>query len=354
MKILDLYIGGFLIRHILMTILVLLGLFTFFSFINELSDLKEGQYGISDVLQYVLLTIPKTLYDFFPIAALIGAILGLSVLARGSELTAMRASGVSIRRIAFSVSKVGILLAFIVVILGEVISPYTETRSQQVQNTSSSIGQKDDFGVWLRDGNTYVNIGEVLPDLTLIDVKIFEFDVQNRLRFLSVAEQGQFNQGERRWLLNGLKRTMINAQSSQADEVTAAYWSTSVSPQVLALFKIQPDQLSIWQLSRYINHLKVNKQETNQYELVYWSKIVKPFATIFMLILAIPFVFKNARSGGLGRSLFLGIMVGLSFFIFDKAFTFFVPLFNLMPIIGALLPTLAICLLSYIMMRRIN
>jgi len=354
MRILDFYIGGYLIRHFMMTILVLLGLFTFVSFINELGEINEDQYGILQVLQYVLLKIPKSLYEIFPIAALIGAILGLSVLARDSELTAMRASGVSIQRIAFSVSKVGVLLAIIVVILGEVISPYTETRSLQVQNTSSTIGQKDDFGVWLRDGNTYVNVGEVLPDLTLLDIKIFEFDAQNHLRFLSVAEQGQFNQGERRWLLNGLKRTMINAESSQADEVTAAYWSTQVSPQILAVFKIQPDQLSIWQLSRYINHLKVNKQETNQYELVYWSKIVKPFATIFMLILAIPFVFKSARSGGLGRSLFLGIMVGLSFFIFDKAFTFFVPLFNLMPIIGALLPTMTICLLSFIMMRRIN
>jgi len=191
MKILDLYIGGFLIRHFMMTILVLLGLFTFVSFINELGEIEEGQYGILQVLQYVLLKIPKNLYEIFPIAALIGAILGLSVLARDSELTAMRASGISIRRIAFSVSKVGILLAVIVIILGEVISPYTETRSLQVQNTSSTIGQKDDFGVWLRDGNTYVNVGEVLPDLTLLDVKIFEFDVQNHLRFLSVAEQGQ-------------------------------------------------------------------------------------------------------------------------------------------------------------------
>ena len=354
MKILDLYIGGFLIRHILATVLILLGLFTFVSFVSELGDLKEGQYGILQVLQYVLLTIPKILYDFFPIATLIGAVLGLSVLARGSELTAMRASGVSIRHIAFSVSKVGVLLAVIVVILGEVISPYTETRSIQIKNTSNTVGQKDDFGVWLRDGNTYVNVGEVLPDLTLLDVKIFEFDAQNHLRFLSVAEQGQFNRGDRRWLLNGLKRTMINAESSQADEVTAAYWSTSVSPQILAVFKIQPDQLSIWQLSRYINHLKVNKQKTNQYELAYWSKIVQPFATIFMLILAIPFVFKNSRGGGLGRSLFLGIMVGLSFFIFDRAFTFLVPLFNLIPIVGALLPTLTICVLSYIMMRRIN
>jgi len=338
MKILDLYIGGVLVRHFMVTILVLLGLFTFVSFINELGEIKEGQYGILQVLQYVLLKIPKNLYEIFPIAALIGAILGLSVLARDSELTAMRASGVSIRRIAFSVSKIGILLAIIVFLLGEVVSPYTETRS----------------GVWLRDDNTYVNIEEVLPDLTLLKVKIFEFDAQNRLRFLSVADKGEFSQDERRWLLNGLKRTMINPESSQADEVTAAYWSTSVSPQILAVFRIQPDQLPIWQLAKYINYLKSNKQETNQYELVYWSKLVKPFATIFMLILAIPFVFKSTRSGGLGRSLFLGIMVGLSFFILDKAFTFFVPLFNLMPIFGALFPTLTICLLSYIMMKRIN
>ena len=147
---------------------------------------------------------------------------------------------------------------------------------------------------------------------------------------------------------------MINAQSSQADEVTAAYWSTTVSPQILAVFKIQPDQLPIWQLSKYINHLKSNKQETNQYELVYWSKLMKPIATAFMLILAIPFVFKSARSGGLGRSLFLGIMVGLSFFILDRAFTFFVPLFNLSPLFGAVFPTALILFLSFLMMRRIN
>lgn len=354
MKILDLYIGKILIRHILVTILVLLGLFTFVTFIDELGDLKEGSYGIWHVLQFVLLKIPKNLYEIFPIATLIGAILGLSVLARDSELTAMRASGVSIRRIAGSVLKVGLLLGIVVFVLGEIVSPYTETRSLQVQNESSNIAQKDDFGVWLRDNNTYVNIGEVLPDLTLLRVKIFEFDTQNHLRFLSVAEEGQFDGGDRRWLLSGLKRTTINDDSSQAEEVTAAYWSTDVNPQILAVFKIQPDQLPIWQLSRYINHLKSNKQETDEFELVYWSKLVKPFATAIMLILAIPFVFKSSRSGGLGRSLFLGIIVGLSFFILDRAFSFFVPLFSLSPLFGAIFPTLLICLLSYLMMRRIN
>ena len=354
MKILDIYLGKIIGRYVLMTVLVLLGLFTFVTFIDELGGIKKGVYEIQDVVQYVLLKIPRNAYEVFPIATLIGSILGLSSLAKDSELTAMRAAGVSIKRIALSTFKIGFLLVVTVLILGEVISPYTETRSLRIQNEENTIAQKKDFGVWLRDNNTYVSIDEVLPDLTLLGVKIFEFDDENHLRFLSFADKGQFERGDKRWLLTGLDRTMINETNSQADQVSAAYWSTGVSPQILAVFKIQPDQLPAWQLATYIEHLKSNKQETDNYELVFWSKLVKPFSTAVMLILAIPFVFKSTRDGGLGRSLFLGIMVGLSFFILDKAFTYFVPLFSLSPLFGALVPTLSICLLSYLMMRRIH
>jgi lipopolysaccharide export system permease protein len=215
----------------------------------------------------------------------------------------------------------------------------------------TNIGQESNTGVWLRDDNTYVNIGEVLPDLTLLRIKIFEFDSRNFLRFLSTAEEGVYQ--NQRWLLKGLKRTMIDDESSAADEVNAAYWSTVVSPDILRVFMIQPDQLSVWQLTKYIDHLRTNKQETDKYELAYWSKLVTPFATAVMLILAVPFVFKEARSGSLGRSLFSGIMVGLGFFILNRAFTFFVPLFSIPPFLGAVVPTALVCLLSFVMIRRI-
>lgn len=353
MRILDTYIAKILVRHIMVTIVVLLGLFTFVTFIDELGDLDSGRYGIIQIVQFVILQIPKTLYEMFPMAALIGSILGLSVLARDSELIVMRAAGISIQRIVLSVLKVGLGLALVAMFMGEIVSPYTETRALEVKNDAmqGNIAQREDFGVWLRDDNTYVNIGEVLPDLTLLKVKIFEFDSENFLRFLSTAEQGEYS--ERRWLLKGLKRTMINEESSAADEVTAAYWSTAVNPEILRVFMIQPDQLSIWQLTRYIEHLKSNKQETNNYELAYWSKIVTPFATAVMLILAVPFVFKEARSGSLGRSLFSGIMIGLGFFILNKAFSYFVPLFNIPPMLGAIFPTALVCLLSFFMIRRI-
>ncbi len=353
MRILDIYIGKILLRHILVTIVVLLGLFVFVTFIDELGDLDKGQYGIAQIVQYTILGIPKTLYEVFPMAALIGSILGLSVLARDSELIVMRAAGVSILRIVLSVLKVGVILALFATLMGEVVSPFTETKAQKIRNESmqTNIGQESNTGVWLRDDNTYVNIGEVLPDLTLLGIKIFEFDGENFLRFLSTAEQGEYQ--NQRWLLKGLKRTMISDESSAADQVNAAYWSTVVSPEILRVFMIQPDQLSIWQLRRYIDHLRSNKQDTSSYELAYWSKVVTPFATAVMLILAVPFVFKEARSGSLGRSLFSGIMIGLGFFILNRAFSYFVPLFSIPPFLGAVVPTLLVCGLSIFMIRRI-
>ncbi|GAA6138597.1 LPS export ABC transporter permease LptG [Arenicella sp. 4NH20-0111] len=355
MRILDFYIGKILVRHIVVTIMVLLGLFTFVSFIDELSNLDKGSYGILEVFQYVLLLIPKTLYEVFPMAALIGSILGLSTLARDSELIVMRAAGVSILRIVLSVVKVGIIMAFVAMILGEVVSPYTQTKAEQVKlgAIQSNIRQKDDFGVWMRDENTYVNIGEVLPNLTLLNIKIFEFDERNFLRFLSTAEEGEYQLDKRRWLLKGLSRTMIDDNSSAADEVSAAYWTTGVDPNILRVFQIDPEQLSLWQLDKYIDHLGSNKQDTRSYELVFWSKVITPFATIVMLILAVPFVFKESRSGNLGRSLFFGIMIGLSFFIMNKAFGYFVALFSIPPMLGAALPTLIVSLLSIILIRRI-
>jgi len=341
MRILDLYIGKILLRHIMVTIIVLVGLFTFVSFIDELGDLDKGRYGIMQVLQHVVLSIPKTLYEVFPMAALIGSILGLSTLARDSELIVMRAAGVSIQRIVFSVVKVGILLAVVAMFMGEIVSPYTETRALEVKAESiqNKGGRKGSLGIWLRDENTYVNIGEVLPNLTLLQVKVFEFDGQNFLRWLTSAEQGIYDQGSQRWLLKGVQRTRIDDESSAADEVSAAYWSTVVEPEILKVFQTKADQLSIWQLSNYISHLRSNKQDTAVYELTFWSKIVTPFATLVMLILAVPFVFKEARSGNLGKSLFLGIMIGLGFFILNEAFTYFVTLFRIPPMLGAGLHT---------------
>jgi len=126
-----------------------------------------------------------------------------------------------------------------------------------------------------------------------------------------------------------------------------------LTTEILEVFLIKPEQLSIGKLVTYITHLESNNQETKIYKLSFWTKIVTPFTTLVMLILAVPFVFGQVRSGGLGKSLFVGIMAGLGFFILTKAFSFFVILYSIPPFIGAILPTLLVLGVSFLLVRRV-
>ncbi len=353
MRILELHIAKTILRYTLIVFAVLLGLFTFVTFIDQLSDLGTGRYGIIDAIEHVALSIPRTLYEVFPMAALLGSILGLSSLAVDSELVVMRAAGVSILRLIGSVMKFGAALALVAMLTGEVITPIAETAAQRSRAAAlqQDIKQQTDFGLWMRDSKTYVNVGEVLPDLSVLKVRVFEFDDDGRLRSLVYASGGRYVND--RWRLENIKQTLINPEQAESATATAAYWNTVVTPQILSVFLIKSDQLSAWQLHRYINHLEDNNQDTSPYELAFWNKVITPFATAVMVILAIPFVFGQVRSGGLGRSLFIGIMLGLGFFVADKGFGYIVLVYDIPPLLGALLPTLLFFGVALVLLRRL-
>jgi len=355
MKILDRHLRKAILNQFILVLSVLMSLFVFITFIDELSNINRGNYNLLKIIQYVVLSVPKILYEVFPIAALIGAILGLSNLAKDSELIVMRSVGVSITRIVLSTVKVGIILGVVALILGEFIAPVSETKALRVRAEAiqSSVKQNSDFGLWMRDDSSYISIGEVLPDLSLLNIKIFEFDQSNKLRHLSRAKNGIYEETTQRWVLENIERTVIDPDKSFADEVEAAKWQTKVDPQILRVFLIKPEQLSIWQLLKYISHLQENSQETNIYELSFWTKIFAPLTTIVMLFLAVPFVFRQVRSGGLGKSLFVGIMMGLGFFILTKAFGYFVLLYGIPPFLGAMIPTLLVLAVSMFLVKRV-
>jgi len=356
MHILDMYIARQILYQVLIAVSVLVGLFTFLTFIDQLSDIGTGNYGVLDAMRFVLLSIPRTLYEIFPMSALLGSILGMSTLAVDSELVVIRAAGVSVSRLTGSVLKVGGLLALASIFLGELVTPYSETMAQRgrAQALQEHIDQQSDFGLWMRDHKSYVNVGEVLPDYTLLDIRVFEFDDNGRLRSLVFADSGNYVDETQRWRLEGIVQTLIDKESAISQTASAAYWSTDVTTDILSVFLIRPDQLSAYQLFRYINHLQENGQETETYELAFWTKIATPLATAVMVILAIPFVFRSVRSGSYGGSLFVGIMLGLSFFVLDKGFGLIIQIFDFSPLLGAFLPTILFALMGMYFIRRVN
>lgn len=353
MTILDRHIGRAILVSTLLVFGVLISLFTLLTFVEAVGDMGRGQFGLVEVLKYVALSLPRDAYELFPMTALLGATLGLSTLAVGSELIVMRAAGVSLLRIVGSVMKVGVLLIAIAAVVGEVVAPITEDMAQRGRAAAQqrSVVQRSDYGLWLRDGRVFLHAGEVLPDLSLLRVTLYEFDENTRLRSQTYAHSARYEQPY--WRLSDVRQSRIEDNRVQSRTLASEQLSSVLTPQFLAVFAVKPEGLSAWHLFRYIEHLERNKQDTSRYRLALWHKIMLPLSTGVMVVLAIPFVFGQLRSGGLGARLLVGIVLGLTFYLMNRAFGYFGLLYGLPPILGALLPPALFFALALVMLRRV-
>ncbi len=348
------YFGKVILQYTLLSMLALLGLFTLVLLLDQLSELGKGNYQLLDVLAYVALTIPRNVYELFPMAALLGTMIGLSMLANDSELIAMRAGGVSVLQITWGALKVGSIFVITAMLIGEFVAPPAETMAQRgrAEALRLNIEADTDSGLWMRDGLTYLNAAQVLPNLNLLHIKIFEFDADRKLRQLTSAATGTFENGK--WTLRKVEQTSIDpTDNSSTSQHEQTIWHSNITPRTLSVLLVQPDQLSLSQLRVHIRYLERNQQLTARYKLAFWSKIMLPLSTALMVVLAIPFVFVNIRSGTLGRNLFIGIMIGLGFQVANKGFGYIALAYGLPPLFAAILPLLVFLLLAGVMIRRV-
>lgn len=353
MNILDWYLGRTIFKYTSIVIFVLVGLFMFIQFLDEITRVGTGNYGFFDMMVFLVLSTPRVIYEIFPMAALLGTMLGLSSLAVGSELIVMRAAGMSIVGISVSVMKTAAIIILSAVLIGEFITPYTETQAQRGRSVAlqKSVSQHSDFGLWMRDDNSIIKVGEMLPDLKLLNIKIFEFDEDGKLRAAAVADSGKFDNNQ--WVLYNLRQSIFSEKGIKTIRLKSANWRSKMGPKVLKVFLVRPEQLSAVDLNRYIKHLEQNSQNTDRYELAFWQKISSPLAIIVMVLLGIPFVFRNVRSGGMGGTLFLGIMLGLVFFALAKGFGFLVLIYDIPPLAGAFIPLLIFLGIALVMLKKV-
>ena len=265
----------------------------------------------------------------------------------------MRAAGMSILGISVSVMKTAAFIILTAVLIGEFVTPYAETQAQRGRSEAlqKSVSQQSDFGLWMRDENSIIQVGEMLPDLKLLNVKIFEFDGEGNMRAAAVADSGKFDNDQ--WILYNLRQSVFVDKGIKTIHLDSANWFSKLGPEVLKVFLVTPEQLSALDLDRYIQHLKENAQNTDRYELAFWQKISSPMAIIVMVLLGIPFVFRSVRSGGVGGTLFLGIMLGLVFFAMAKGFGFLVLIYGIPPIAGAFIPLLIFLGIALVMLKKV-
>jgi lipopolysaccharide export system permease protein len=339
MKLIDRYIALAVALGVFSVLLSLLVLMGFFELLAELEDVTPA-YTTTTAFAYVGLILPRYTYDLFPIATLLGSLIGLGALASHSELTAMRAAGISIGHIIGSVLKAGLGLLLLVLLIGEYLAPLSEQQAQRLKMAalSDQATLKTGYEIWSRSGDTYINAREVLPDGRLGDVSIFEFDPQRRLRQATHAAMASF-QGDS-WLLQGVKQSRFSDAGIQVLEYTRLDRPKLLTLTVLDVLSVKPHMLPAWDLWRYVVFLKRNGQDAATYEVAFWSKLVAPLVTLVMLFLSIPFVFGPLRSVGIGQRIFTGALIGIVFYLLNRAFSYLALVYGIHPLFAALFPTL--------------
>jgi len=353
MKIMDRYIGRAVIGGTLLVMMVLLGLFSFVTFLTELDDVGRGQYGVWQAAEYVLLLVPRLTYQMFPLAALLGSLIGLGIMAGNNELVVLRAAGVSLQRILGAVMKSALLLMLVTVLISEYVAPVSEQYAREMRSMalSENSAQFTQGGFWTRTGNSYINVQTVLAGGQLTGVQIYEFDNDHRLRRLTQAKNAKFFNGQ--WQLKNIVRSEFIADRVSVQHIEALSWQSLLSPEMLDVIAVKPQSLSGWGLYQYMQYLKGNELDAARYEMEFWIKIILPLATGVMVLLAVPFVFGSLRSVGIGQRIMMGSLMGIVFYLLNQVFSYVGLVYQLNAVLSAVAPTLLFFVLAVILLRRV-
>lgn len=350
-------LGGYIVRTVLgyaaLVMLVLLALGALFLFIGQQDDIGTGSYTATQALLFVALSLPSYLFQLLPVAALIGALLGLGNLARGSELVAMRAAGVTTLQFCGWLSVAGLVLAFVLVTLGEFVAPPLEKYARQLKAFSkhSEFSFAGNRGAWLRDGDTIISLQQQSAGSTYGGVQVFRFDGQRRLLSVGRAESARVDE-QSRWQLEGFVETRFLDGGTEVGRSPLHPLRSTLSADLLGLAVVEPESLGLRDLRAYIAHLQRNDLESQAFEVAFWSRVSRVATMMLVVLLALPFATGPMRSTGQGARAVIGILIGAGFVLMSQTLESSGRLLDLPPLLVAWAPTLLLGALTATLLAR--
>lgn len=352
MRLIDKYIAKTVFSAMMLVMLMLIGLQIFMLFVGQLGSIGRSDYTVWAALNYVLMDMPYQVYLFFPVAGLMGCLIGLGVLANHHELTVLRASGMSIGDVIIAIFKMAALFILVVTCLGEVFAPKLSRMATDYKLQALSGGQsiRTAYGYWLRSGSNMIRIGQIISENELLDIEVFHFNSHHKMTYVQhIAKARYQNAG---WVAYHTVETQITPKKTYASKTKKMPWKVDINPKFLAMSENAPDEMTILELYQYLKEKKLNHQFSQNYELAFWQRLMQPFASLVMMVLAIPFIFGPLRSATLGSKLIVGSTVGFGFHIINRFFGPMSTVYQWSPIFSAVMPTLIFAGIAYFALRR--
>jgi lipopolysaccharide export system permease protein len=195
-----------------------------------------------------------------------------------------------------------------------------------------------------------MHFNAVLPNGVLFGVTRYQFDSQGRLSSSSFSRRATF-QGDH-WLEEDGTVTEIGEESSAKKTFKLRRWDTDLSPDLLNVLVLEPEALSIQKLYSYSRYLEQQGIESNEYWLVFWQKVLQPFATASLVIIAISFIFGPLREVTTGFRIFTGVIVGIVFRTSQDLLGPSSLVFGFSPLIAVVVPIVICLLVGIVLLQR--
>ncbi|MDX1344383.1 MAG: LPS export ABC transporter permease LptG [Sedimenticolaceae bacterium] len=352
MRKLDWYLLKLLVVWTLVVLVVLISFRGIADFVDDIGDVGQGDYTMPRLLLITLMRIPGYFYELFPVALLIGGLLGLGGLAKQRELMAMRAAGLSVLDLFWSLVKAGVILTLASILIGQFVAPYLDKESELLRAKllhQQTILQSQ-YGVWIREGDTFVNIRQINPDGEIKDISVYDFDDDGNLSHMQRAERAELVND--RWQLKNVEETKIEEGRNFSSSFPERPFSAELDQDMLVNLGIEPSFLTIGQLFNYISFLHEHEQRSSEHEVVFWSKLASPLIGIMMLIMTLPFVMRDIRSTDIGKHLMAGIFIGVVFFLVSQTLGFAGMIYDVSPVLVAWSPVILLGVAIAFLYRR--
>ncbi len=347
MTLLDRYLARSVLWHTLLVMAVLLALMTLVTFIGQQDEVGQGQFGVGDAFLVTVLFLPQQAYELLPVGALIGAIIGLGGLARDRELIVVRASGVSVARIAGSSAIAGVVIAALVFVIGEYFAPPADqyARQHKIFSRFSEMEFAGSRSAWVRQGSWFINVRRQAAENLFGGVFVYELDGERRLRLVGRAETAQQDKSGN-WVLSNYAETRLDGARVTARERDQEITGARFNAEFLGLAVNEPGSLPLRDLYAYQKHLQANDLDSRAWEIAFWSRLSRIVAAVVVCVFAVPFAFGPLRSAGAGARTVLGIMAGVLFMLLTQTLENSGQVYGIHPLLAAWGPTVLLAAIA--------
>ena len=355
MKIRDRYINKTLRNYTLVVLLIWLSIYSFFNFLGELNSIGQFDYTVLEAFKYIILQMPEVAYKQASPIILLGCVLGMGYLSTTNQLVVLQVSGNSVLKLTALTVRTALIFVFMIIAFGEYIAPIAseEAEKGRTKALGQSFASQNQEGFWIREGGNYLNVEKNIDGNHFVGVTIIEVK-SNKITSVVKSEDATFDGKSLK--MDNTDIFSIN-NSTDIDEISHKERNSynkivSFDQDLINSLKKEPDELTTRNIYKQIQFLSDNKLNSGIYKVELYKRAIKPITLVAMILLAMLFVFGSTRDITLGRKIFFGVSLGLSFEMLSRIGGAMALSFDFNPMISAVVPTTVVMVIAITLLIR--